>query len=473
MIKKALIIAAGFGSRLKRDEDDIPKPLRRVAGLPLIERIILSAKKGGISEFHIVVGHQKERIINFLKNKNLGVKIDFIENPDWQKSNGLSVLAAAPVIKENFILLMSDHIFDPETLAKLRQTDIHQNKALLAVDYKTAAIFDMDDATKVLVDQGQIKSIGKEIANYNAIDTGMFLLTPDIFEALRESLKDGDCSLSDGIRHYCEQNVMGTFDIGASYWQDVDTPEALKEAERILFQKCRKNTDGFISRNFNRYVSLFITKYLAKTNLSANQVTALTSMVGIASGYLTIQGDYWHVLWGSVLFKLSSILDGCDGELSKLKLTSSKLGQWLDTISDNSTYLIYFVAIVVGSINREIPHARTLGSLALFGLGMTLLVMFAYLIRNTNSGSLLAIQEDFKNEANQSKVKKILSSLQFMAKRDFFALAFLVFALFNGLAVSLWAMVIGTNIIWLVLLNSKLGLFKSKTPINSVVPSTK
>ncbi len=461
MIKKALIIAAGNGSRLKREEsDEVPKPLRRVAGLSLLERIILSSKKAGISEFVIVVGYQKEKIIKSLQRQDLGVKITFVENPEWQKSNGISVLCAKDYLKEDFVLLMSDHIFDPVTLENFKQVSLGKNRALLAVDYKISQVFDLDDATKVWVDHEQISRIGKTISSYNAIDTGMFLLSPDVFDVLEEAKKDGNCSLSDGIQLLSGRGQMGTFDIGNGYWHDVDTPEMMKNAERFLLNACRKPTDGIISRNFNRYVSLFITRFLAKTLLSANQVTAITSVVGISSGVLVAYGDYWHVLWGAILFKLSSILDGCDGELSKLKLTSSKVGQWLDTLSDNFTYLCFFVGTVVGMAQRGDAHIQITGTLAIFGLAMSLLVMFIYLIRNTSSGSLLAIQEDFKEGPDRGIFKRFFASIQFMAKRDFFALAFLVMAVFDGLPLILWGCIIGGNAVWIVLLNSKLRLFK-------------
>ncbi|MBI2338753.1 MAG: NTP transferase domain-containing protein [Deltaproteobacteria bacterium] len=465
MIKKALVIAAGSGSRLSQGENDIPKPLRKVAGLPLIKRIILSAKKAGITEFIVVVGYQKEKIIQALSREDLGgrpglgVKIEFIENPEWQKSNGISVLAAREAIRENFVLLMSDHIFDPRTLERLRDVRLGANGAVLAVDSNLGSVFDMDDATKVLVEKDQVIAIDKKLSQYNAVDTGMFLATPDLFEALEEVKKEGDCSLSDGIRLLASRSRMGAFDIGDAYWQDVDTPTSLKQAEKILFNTCRKPTDGFISRHFNRHISLFISRLLIKTNLSANHVTGLTALVGILAGVFVARGDYWNVLLGAFLFKLSSILDGCDGEISKLKFSSSRLGQWLDTLSDNLTYVCFIIGVVMGVARLGNPHIALMGSLTVFGVGMTILTAFVYLVRNSNSGSLLVIQRDF-NKFEGGPLKKFFSRVQFMIKRDFFALLFFVMAVFGKLEWILWTSLVGSNIAWMVFLNSYLGLFK-------------
>lgn len=460
MIKKGLIIAAGNGSRLQRKEGDIPKPLRKVAGLKLIERIILSAKRGGISEFVIVVGYKKEKIIQGLNAERLGVKITFVENPDWQKSNGLSVLAARSHIKENFVLLMSDHIFDYRILKRFREAPLGNNRALLAVDYQLDSIYDMADATKVRVKENKIAAIGKSLKDYNAVDIGMFVATPYLFDALEEvKNKEGNCSLSDGIQLLAQREQMGTYNIGKGYWQDVDTKPALKHAEKMLFNACRKPTDGFISRNFNRHISLFISRLLIKTNLSANHVTGLTFLVGILSGIFVARGDYWNVLLGTFLFKLSSILDGCDGEISKLKLSDSKLGQWLDTISDNLTYVFFIVGLIFGLARQGDPWIAVTGTMTLFGLAMTLLVMFIYLVRHTNSGSLLSIQKDFQ-KTRGGFLKRFLSNIQFMIKRDFFSLLFLFLAILGELKLILWICLIGSNIAWMVLLQTRMGLFK-------------
>ncbi len=470
MIHKALIIAAGNGSRLTNGKPGDPKPLRKVGGLPLIKRIILSAKKGGITEFVIVVGYQKEKIISALSRENLGVTLQFVENPDWKKSNGLSVLAAREVLRENFILLMTDHIFDFQTLQKLRAVSLGAHKTILAVDTKLSTIFDMEDATKVEAAGGQILKIGKALTEYNAVDTGMFLASPALFDALEEAKKEGNCSLSDGIQLLATRGEMGTFDIGAARWFDVDTPATIKDAEKYLFNICRKSTDGLISRHFNRPISLFISRFLIKTPLSGNQVTGITTLVGILSGLLTAMGNYTSVAIGAFLFQLASIMDGCDGEVSKLKMTDSKMGQWLDTISDNFTYLFYIVGVTLGVAKQGYEPVAIVGTLAIFGLSMTLFVMFYYLIRYTNSGSLIAIQNDFQNQASGDKggLKRFFASIQFMVKRDFFALVFFTLAIFGGLRAILWLSLIGSNVTWIVLLSSRLGLlgespFKSDT----------
>lgn len=453
MINKALIIAAGHGSRLRKNDQDTPKPLQKVGGLPLIQRIILTAKKAGIEEFHIVVGYRKEEIIEFCQKHDFGVKINFIDNPDWKKSNGYSVLKAKDHIKENFVLLMSDHVFEPKTLEKFKNSDLKDNSALLAVDYKINEIFDMDDATKVYEDGEKILKIGKEIPEYNCIDTGMFILTPKFLDILSHIKNEKeDFSLSDGIQILAEKKQMGTWDIHDGFWQDVDTPEALSYAENKLFEACRKETDGIISKHFNRHISLGISKTIINTPISANFMTLITSIVGILSGVFMAQGEYFWMVMGAIFFKLSSILDGCDGEISKLKLTQSQTGAWLDTLSDNFTYVIFLVGICIALFKQGHPHIVFMSGLAGFGLLMSLGIMFFYLVKNKKDGTLLAIQEEFHAESKKSFIKNILSKLQFMTKRDFFSVVFLILTILGRIDIILWGYLISTNIVWMALL---------------------
>lgn len=454
MAKIGLIIAAGAGTRLA-DHTGIPKPLRKVAGLPLLRRIVLTSAKAGLEKIYVVVGFQKEKIIDYINKEEWPIPIETIENEHWKKSNGVSVLSAKNHIKEDFVLLMSDHVFDVDNLKCLLRQGLQDQDGVLAVDYKTREIFDEDDATKVLVKEGLIQKIGKELVNFNAIDTGMFLFSPKIFTALQNALVDGDCSLSQGVFQLTQAGKMGTCDIGDGFWQDVDNKACLKYAEKVLLNNCRKTTDGFISRNFNRHISLFISKYLMHTPLTANQATFIISVIGILSGVLAAMGSYSSILVGAILFKLTSILDGVDGELSKLKMTQSKQGAWLDTASDNLTYVVFAFGLVWGLYQRGEPTLTLFGPLALFGILMLIGLMVAFTLRSSDDGSLLAVQASFQEEASDNILVRLFSKLYFVIKRDFFATAFLVLAVFD---LSQWIVIslaVAANVAWLIVLKEK------------------
>lgn len=233
--KLALILAAGNGSRIAARSGELPKPLVQLNGTPLLKHVITSARDAGIERFVIVVGFRGQMIKDWYESHPLrGVQVTWVENAEYRKSNGISVLRAKQVIKENFMLLMADHIFEPETAKSLLRCPLGNKEVILAVDRNIGSVFDLDDATKVRLEQDRVVEIGKWLRKYNALDTGMFLCSPALFGWLEAASASGDCSLSDGLRLMAQNGTFKGFDIGDAHWQDVDTPDALDYAHQVF-----------------------------------------------------------------------------------------------------------------------------------------------------------------------------------------------------------------------------------------------
>jgi len=230
-VNQCLILAAGNGTRIRTISGDLPKPLVDFRGKPIIEHIVQRAQRAGVERFVIVVGYRSELIRNWFDRRSLGVSVTFVENLDYHKANGVSALKARNAIHEKFLLLMADHLFEPETAETLMQQPLASGEVILAVDPNIDRIFDLDDATKVLRQGHRIVDIGKEIAHYDALDTGMFLCSPALFDRLERATKEGNCSLSDGMRQLIAEGRLRALEIGEGRWEDLDTPEALAHAE--------------------------------------------------------------------------------------------------------------------------------------------------------------------------------------------------------------------------------------------------
>jgi choline kinase len=131
---------------------------------------------------------------------------------------------------------MADHIYDEAIALKLRAVPPQDDEVILAVDtrIKNNPFVDLDDVTKVKTIEGKIVAIGKNIADYNAFDTGIFLCSPAIFHGLEESTKKGDYSLSGGIRILAAAGKARVMDIGDCFWCDIDEENSLRKAEKIL-----------------------------------------------------------------------------------------------------------------------------------------------------------------------------------------------------------------------------------------------
>lgn len=473
LIQQAVILAAGNGSRLRKNERALPKPLHRLGGISLIKRSILNAQRAGIERFVIVLGFEGEQIANTLQcDTDIKAELVFVTNEDWRKSNGVSVLAARPYIEGNFLLMMSDHVFAPKVFEKMVQTRVYPGECYLGIDKDLASIFDLADATKVaLTPQGDhIAKIGKELSEYQAYDTGIFACSEALFESLASVYQSKqDASLSEGMLHLAKTKQAKTLDLTGEFWQDVDTPETRRHAEKILYQQLSKPTDGWVSRHINRNISRPITKVLMLLRLPINLVTGLVGLIGVLSGVFVAQGTYPGVFWGGLLFNLTSILDGCDGEMARLTLRANKTGEWLDTISDNLTYLAFFTGVLVG-VARFQSNAWSLleGGLLVSGIILALGVLFYYIKRYTNSGSLASVQSDLDQEVQEQKDKGVfayISKMGFMMRRDFFALFFMALAMLNQLKLIVWLSIVGTHLTWMVLLAFKKEIFS--------VPDTK
>lgn len=236
-VTRAVILAAGTGSRLREgDENELPKPLRPVAGVPLCVRVLRTLEQAGIREAIVIIGYQGERVRKaLLSEPTLGLKLTFVENPRFDKKNGVSLLTAAEYIDQECILTMSDHLYSPELVRRLIAWDLPEGACALGVDYDIERCFDIDDATKVVVDRTHIARIGKELEEYDALDTGVFRIGPALIDELRKLDEErGDCSLSDGVFALARRGDFYAVDVGEVRWIDVDTPPALERAEAML-----------------------------------------------------------------------------------------------------------------------------------------------------------------------------------------------------------------------------------------------
>jgi len=368
---KALIISAGEGSRFKEQGGRTPKQLNPLLGLTLLERVILLARKAGIREFVIVTGYKAQKIKEAIGDgKRYGVRVEYVHNPEWRKGNGLSVLKAKGFFsaEEPFVLLMSDHIWEPQILEKL--LDNHKGCSL-CIDRKIQEVPDLGDATKLWVNQGRVESIGKGLRRFNAIDCGIFLCTPAIFTALEELDTTGEIFLSDGIRVLAQRGELKTCDIGGHFWADIDTPQVLHQVERSLRSSSGKLGDGLVSRKFNRFFSQKLTSLLVRTRITPNLVTLIGFLLGVCSGCLFWFHSY---LLAGLTAQLASIVDGVDGELARLKLMETRFGAYFDAILDRYADAFIILGMTYGQFQvNGSPWVWIVGIGAIVGSFMSML----------------------------------------------------------------------------------------------------
>lgn len=211
--------------------------------------------------------------------------------------------------------------------------------------------------------------------------------------------------------------------------QRVVTAADARQAEDALLESLRKPQDGVISRNLNRYISLAVTRRLARLGLRPNQVSVGILAMGLAGAWLASTGSHAALALGGLAFQAQSVLDGCDGELSRVAFRGSRLGEWIDTVGDDVTNYSFFAGAMLGL------RAMGLGAVAtpagLVGLCAGVLcsaIEYRYLVA-IGSGDLnrypLGFGQDFDgpSDAEARGLKRLAGLLRPAFKRDFFVFA--------------------------------------------------
>lgn len=333
---KCLIIAAGKGIRLQRRGDS--KPLIPILGIPLIERVVRSAMEAGADEFYVVTGYQGDQVRAFLEqlSRRLETPITALVNEDWDKENGLSVLTAREHLSDPFLLLMADHLFDPALARELMEFPLDNGGIALGVDEDIHnPLIDMEDVTRVKVKNGKIRNIGKRLTEFNGFDTGIFLCSPTIFHALEQCAEEsGDTSLSGAVRVLAAEGRAEAIKT-SGFWIDVDDPVTFRKAEQALLDNLRdKSNDGPVSRYLNRPISVMFSRRLANIDITPNQISLFSFLCSMLAAGLFAFGGYPTLLLGGFVAQFASVIDGCDGEVARLKFQSSHYGGWFDAVLD-------------------------------------------------------------------------------------------------------------------------------------------
>jgi phosphatidylglycerophosphate synthase len=223
----------------------------------------------------------------------------------------------------------------------------------------------------------------------------------------------------------------------------------LRQAEATIRRSSYKETDATVAR-FNRRLSLPISVALIRTPLTANQLSVILVGLGFYSAWLFSLGHYWTGALGAFLSLAASVLDGCDGEIARLKYQESALGCWIETAGDYSYYIAIFIGLSVGAVKStrtEIFYwfggAALAGSLVTFAL----LVYLRSRITAGQPDKLHAVARD-RFRADETLWSRLIWRLSFVATRSAMPYGIMVFALLNMLPAIVLLAAIGSNVYW-------------------------
>ena len=237
-MKKAVVLAAGPGTRLQDFGLELPKPLVSLLGVNLLERQLRClASMEEISEVIVVIGCSSGAVkdgIDAMGECRFMLKV--VENSKWKLGNGTSLAAVREELRGcHFFVLMVDHIFHPLTLEHFAN-ECGNNLALSVFEGEDERL-DLDEATKVWVDgEGFVRKIGKELKKFTGVDMGLFSLDERIFPALKYAFQDGDYSLTGGVKRLITQSSLYAI-LTRDIWFDIDTNDDYRHALQYLESK--------------------------------------------------------------------------------------------------------------------------------------------------------------------------------------------------------------------------------------------
>jgi phosphatidylglycerophosphate synthase len=250
--------------------------------------------------------------------------------------------------------------------------------------------------------------------------------------------------------------LVNRVSVAEDLWQRVDTEEDRFSAERKLDHWLVKPTDGIYAR-LNRRISIPISRQLIKFPVTANMVTLFTLGIGIASAAFFAFGSYWSTLAGALLCLWASILDGCDGEVARLKLQESAFGCWLETVCDYLFYLFLFVGMTAGLWRSSGSRMYlTWGVMLVVGAIASFLAIGweRHRLATNRPEQLLKIWQAHAESRPSNPFLYVARHIEFIVRRCFFPYALLFFALFNILNVAFVLSAIGANVVWPIALYS-------------------
>lgn len=449
-VKHAVILAAGNSTRFKAEGTMLPKVLLKVGGLRLLERSILTLQAAGIEHFRVVIGDFSDQIVKAMsKIKRLqSLDIEYVKAENYHLGNGASLAAGAGVVEEPFLLTMSDHIFSTDTIKDfVKQVKLRPAFPSLACDSDIEGVFDLDDATKVLASDGRIVAINKELEDYNLIDIGLFYFPEGFGPRIKEKMEAGAHSVSNIVGQFMNEEGMRVDPIENATWQDVDNPSMLAEAERRLLKSLTKETDGWVSKNINRFFSTRISLFLSRFGVTPNQMTTFVFFFTLLGAWYASTGEYLWIALGGLIFQIASILDGCDGELARLGFKGSQFGAWYDTLTDNLRYILFFAALGIGGYNSTGWEYYYYGAIVFFILGVYIsgrMALFTW--RKKDHLTNLQVTKEVDELAAKSDHwwDKIVKLLRGLDKQDVSAFVAFILCLLGLYKVMFWLVCFGS-----------------------------
>lgn len=421
----AVVLAnnSGFGSSLPQ-----------VGSIPILLRSILGAAKAGAERIVVVIDRVKGLPVRqeLLETGRIPTQVEWCGVTSGEDSVPFLIGQLASEIDGHLVLISGDRVYHPSLHKRVAEWDETQDALTLVSRREMVGLCSLSRKASMDPAGGGVAIAGSS----ENILSGLTVTHSTMSEEVMEDK-----------------------------WQRVSNERQRQLAERKLDGWLVKPTDGIFARA-NRTISIPISRRIIPFPITPNMVSLFTLGVSFAAGAFLALGGYWNMLTGAILSWFSSVLDGCDGEVARLKLQESAFGCWLETICDNLYYLFIFSGLTIGLVRSSGNRSYLLwGGLLVFGATMSF-VMTGLQRHQLSSGRPERYLLEWHKKADSRSSNPLLylgRHTEFIIRRCFLPYVFLFFALFGIMNWFLIGATVGANMVWIVALYSYLTFAPSRT----------
>jgi len=415
----AVILANNLGAPV------FGSPILQVGTLPILLRAILSVHKAGAAQIIIVVDSAKGRQIrrDLRRTGRVPRNVEWCEFTSGETSLPALLGQLASEVQGHLVLIAGDRVYHPSLHRRAAEWDGQGNALTLVTGNQLVGICSLSREASI----------------------GISRRCPEIASSIEELL----AWLSS--THFVENEA-----VPEEKWQRVLSEPQRQLAEEKLNGWLVKPTDGIFARA-NRRISIPISRQIIPYPITPNMVSLFTLGVSFAAGVFLALGGYWNMLTGAVLGWLSSVLDGCDGEVARLKLQESAFGCWLETMCDNLYYLFIFGGLTIGLVRNSGNRTYLVwGGVLVFGAIASFLTtgLQRHQLASGHPEQYLKIWHKEADNRSSNPFLYLGRHTEFIIRRCFLPYVFLFFAIFHIMNWLLIGATVGANMVWIIALYS-------------------
>ena len=397
--------------------DDGCKPLltRKIAGIELFKRLVLTLNRSGLDEIIVVsnklASGERQRIVSDIRNDaRFKGKLTWYDYEEYFQTNGDEKVRS--LAGTHGILLISGNI-----VTTIRRVKDFINKSLNSTN--------LERETATILSHSQNNT------------AGFFLLPINRLDIIEKFFR----------KYTIERPVEATPSVGKHntfvFVRDIST---FNKAKRWLINQQKLNYTQLMDVWFNCLFSIRISSWLVKAPFTPNQLTLFGLVFGVLAGWLFACGDYASGLFGGLLLALTAIWDCCDGDVARLKFMESDFGEYLDTTCDNIINVFVFTGLFIG-VAKVNGLISALVPFALLMLGGGLIFVLIYFPKGAGKG-------------NSFKGTRMYDVIRLLASRNFIYVI-LLFAVLGKLDWFLWLAGFGAYIFAIALFLIKISISKT------------